>query len=213
MGADGQLDLAASSKKLGEGYTQAEKRIGTAASAPESPDGYQFTPPEQFKDVPLDEGLSKSFRERAHKAGLSQDQFAFVMGEYFDLVPTLLDAKAAHTAEHARGELSKVWKTPAELEAGMSAAERAVALAPEGMRAQLKEKYGTDPLFWQFAAHYGQQLREDTPPAAAAPAAPSAVEALMKSEAYTNPKHVDHARVSEQVRQHFEKRHGTAPAM
>lgn len=212
MGADGQLDLAASSKKLGEGYANAEKRIGTSASAPETPDAYQFSPPEAFKDVPLDEGLSKSFRERAHKAGLSQDQFAFVMGEYFDLVPALLDAKAAHTAESARSELSKVWKTPAELEAGMNAAERAVSSAPEALRAQLKEKYGADPLFWQFAAHYGQQLREDTPPSQAAPAAPSAVDALMASEAYRNPKHADHARVSQQVQQHFEKRYGSAPA-
>jgi hypothetical protein len=213
MGADGKLDLEASSKKLGEGYVHAEKRIGTAAAAPDTPDAYQFTPPEQFKDVPLDEGLSKSFRERAHKAGLSQEQFAFVMGEYFELVPSLLDAKASHTAETARAELSKVWKTTPELEAGMNAAERAVALAPEALREQIKEKYGADPLFWQFAAHYGQQMREDKPPASAPAAQPSAADALMASEAYRNAKHPDHARVSEQVRLHFQQRYGSTAAM
>lgn len=212
IGADGQLDLAASSKKLGEGYSAAEKRIGTTASAPENPDAYTFQAPEAFKDVPLDEGMSKSFRERAHKAGLSQDQYAFVMGEYFELVPSLLNAKAAHSAESARAELSKVWSTTADLEAGMNAAERAVSLAPEAMRQQLKERYGTDPLFWQFAAHYGRQLAEDRPPAAAAPAAPAAADALMTSEAYRNPRHPDHARVSQQVQQHFRARYGESPA-
>lgn len=136
-----------------------------------------------------------------------------VMGEYFALVPSLLDAKTAHTAETARTELSKVWPTSPELEAGMTAAERAVAMAPKDLQQAVKEKYGADPLFWQFAAHYGKQLREDTPPAAGAPAAPSSADSLMASEAYRNPKHPDHARVSAQVRDGFEKRYGSAPAM
>lgn len=213
MGTDGKLDLAASSAKLGEGYAAAVKRIGTDASAPDSPDAYQFTPPEAFKDVPLDAELSKAFRERSHKAGLSQAQFEFVMGEYFNLVPTLLDAKAGHTAEQARQELSKVWKSQPELEAGMSAAERAVADAPAELRQQLKDKYGTDPLFWQFAAHIGRGMGEDRPPANAPAAQPSSADALMASEAYRNPKHPDHVKVSEQVRQYFQRVSGNAPAM
>lgn len=213
MDATGQIDMAASSKKLGEGYTNAEKRIGTTASAPESPDAYAFTPPEEFKDTPLDEGLAKSFRDRAHKAGLSQDQFQFVMGEYFGLVPALLDAKTAHTSESARAELSKVWKTSPELEAGMNAAERAVSMAPKDLQQAVKEKYGADPLFWQFAAHYGKQLREDTPPSSAPAAQTSSADALMASDAYRNPKHPEHVRVSAQVQQHFQARYGTAPAM
>lgn len=215
MGADGKLDMAASSQKLAEGYAAASKRIGTGDLPPEAPDGYKDSPvPEQFKDVPLDPELSRSFRERAHKAGLTQSQLDFVMGEYWSMVPAVLNGAASLSADEARAELSKVWSTPAELQRQMTAAERAVSAMPQELAAQVREKYGTDPLFWQFAAHYGREVGEDTPPAqdGSAPVATDA-EALMRTDAYRNAKHPDHAKVSEQVRRAFEKRVGTGPAM
>lgn len=212
--AEGKLDIAASSKKLGEGYAAAEKRIGTGAIAPETPDAYKFTPPEALKDVPLDEGLTKSFREKAHKAGFTQDQFQFVMSEYFDMVPALLDGKTAATAAEAREQLQKVWATPADLAANMSSAERAVAGVPESMREELKTRYGTDPLFWQFAAHYGKQMQEDRPPTGTVTtAAPSDVDALMATPAYRDKKHPEHAAVSARVVEIQKKRYGEQPAM
>ena len=199
-GADGKLDLTASNQKLGEGYAAAVKRLGTGDLPPETPDGYKFTPPEELKDAAPTDEMTKGFRERAHKAGLTPAQYEFFMGEYFALVPSLLDAKASHTAETARAELQKVWPAPADLSANMSNAERAVSLAPPGLQEKLREQYATDPLFWQFAAHYGKQLREDSPPSGAAPAsAPSDVEALMKHAAYRDPKHPEHAAISARV--------------
>jgi hypothetical protein len=211
LGADGTLDKDASGKKMAEGLAAAVKRIGTGDLPPETPDGYKFTPPEKFKDVQFEEAALKGFRERAHAAGYTQTQFDFAMSEYFDLVPSLLDAATAHTAEQARGELQKVWATPADLNSNMAAAERAVALAPPALRDQLKAKYGTDPLFWQFAAHYGKQMAEDRPPAQGAASVPSLdVEALMKSEAYRNPKHPEHAAVSARVVEIQKRRYGEA---
>lgn len=214
MGADGALDLAASSQKLADGYAAATKRIGTGDLPPETPDGYKFTPPEEYKDVPLDENLSKPFRERAHKAGLTPSQYEFVMGEYFALVPSLLNGAAKATADEARNELQKVWATPADLSANMSAAERAVANAPEALREQVKAKYGTDPLFWQFAAHYGRQMSEDRPPGSTPPAAQASdIETMMRSEAYRNPKHPEHAAVSARVAAAHRARYGEQPVV
>jgi hypothetical protein len=212
--ADGKLDLAASSQKMAEGYAAAQRRIGTGDIPPETPDAYKDSPvPEAFKDVPLDPGLTKSFRERAHKAGLTQGQLDFVMGEYFELVPSLFDAQAALSATEARAELSKVWSDPAQLQGNMTAAERAVAQMPPQLQEQIREKYGTDPVFWQFAAVFGKEAREDTPPRGGSTSTVTDVQALERSEAYRNPKHPDHEKVSAQVRQAYEKRVGTAPAI
>lgn len=214
LGADGKLDLQASSQKLAEGYNAAAKRIGTGDLPPETPDAYKFTPPEEFKDVQLDPELAGPFRERAHKAGLTQTQFEFVMGEYFSVVPSVLNAAASLTADEARAELSQVWSTPAELQGNMTAAERAVSLMPPDLAAKVREKYGTDPLFWQFAAQFGKETREDNSPRGGGGQSPATdTDALMRTEAYRNAKHPDHAKVSAQVAEAFNKRFGTAPAM
>ena len=214
-GADGKLDLDASGKKLSDGLSAAVKRIGTGDLPPETFEGYVDSPmPEQFKDVPLDPELTRTFREGAHKAGLTQSQLDFVMGEYFKLVPSMLNAAAGVSADEARAELSKVWSTPAELQSNMTAAERAVSALPQQLADQVREKYGTDPLFWQVAAAYGKEVGEDRPAAPAGGAqAATDVEALMRSEAYRNAKHPDHQKVSEQVMRAMEKRVGTAAVM
>lgn len=210
-GADGKLDLKASSQKLADGYANASKRIGSGDMPPEKPDAYTFTMPEAFKDVPMDEGLSNAFRERAHAAGFTQKQYEFAMGEYFQLVPSLLNAKAKFTADQATAELSKVWGDETAVKANKAAAEKAVGLMPADLQERIKDQYATDPVFWQFAAHFGKEAGEDKSLAPAGGASvPTDVQALMASDAYRNPKNPEHAAVSEKVRQHFEKTAGTA---
>lgn len=213
MGADGVLDLQASSQKLAESYGQAQQRIGTGDTRPATAADYNFTPPEQFKDVQLDEGLAAGFRDRAHAAGLTNAQYQMVMAEYFQLVPSLLDAKAGHTAETARQALQQVWPDQGTFEREMNSAQRGYASLPADLQTQINESgLGANPQVAQLLARLGAMTREDTPPnAGAAAAATSNVETLMRSEAYTNPKHADHAKVSQQVQQHFAKLHGTSP--
>lgn len=212
---DGKLDLEASGKKMSDGLAAAVKRIGSGDLPPETPDAYADSPvPDDFKDVPLDPELTRSFREGAHKAGLTQSQLDFVMGEYFKLVPSMLNASAALTADEARSQLSKVWGTPAELQSNMTAAERAVAVVPADLQEQIRTEFGTNPLFWQFAAQFGKEVGEDKPVTNGGGQQPvTDTDALMRTEAYRNAKHPDHAKVSAQVREAFERRHGTAPAM
>lgn len=208
-GETGELDVDASSRKLADGYAAAVRRLGSGDARPESADAYTYTPPEEFAQVALDPQMEQDFRERAHEAGLSQGQYEFIMGEYFRQVPGLLqNIPMPLSADQARQELSAVWSDPAEMKRNMDAAERAVAQLPE-LAAKLREKYATDPLFWQFAAAYGREAREDRPPApSGGRAAVGNVQAVMQSEAYRNPKHPDHAKVSEQVRQYFASQQG-----
>jgi len=212
VGADGALDLQASSQKLAESYSQAQQRIGTGEVRPAAPTDYSYTPPEEFKDAQLDEALSASFRERAHAAGLTNAQYQMVMGEYFQLVPSLLDAKASHTTETARQALQQVWPEQATFEREMNSAQRGFAALPADLQTQINEGgMGANPQVAQLLARLGAMTREDTPPHGGVQGGTGTVETLMASDAYNNPKHPDHAKVSAQVQQHFSKRHGDAP--
>lgn len=198
-GADGKVDLAASSQKLSESYRNLERTRGGAA--PATPNDYTFTPPEEFKDVKFDDALTAGFRDRAHKAGMSQQQYDFVMQEYLTLVPQMLDGAAAASAAEARAELSKVWAAPAVFEAQLNNAARAVSSAPAEIQQELHAKFGRDPLFLRFAASLGQEMREDRAPANPDGGAgqPETLEQLMRHPAYSDPKHADHKSVSERA--------------
>ena len=210
--ADGKLDLSASAQKLASSYAHAEKRIGSGDLPPEAPDAYAYTPPEDFKDLPLDAELSAAFKERAHKAGLTQSQYEMVMGEYFRIVPAMMEGRAAVSAADARAKLQEVWKDPSDYQAQMGNAQRFVTSLPEGLRAQFIGNYGTDPIMAQVAAHFGREMREDRPAGGLGVQSSSgSAEQLMASEAYRNPKHVDHARVSSQVADIFRRQYGANP--
>lgn len=202
-GADGKLDLSASSKKLSDGYANLSKRLGTDSMPPAAPTDYTFTPPEEFKDMKLDDAMSAGFRERAHKAGFSQAQYEMVMGEYLSLVPQVLDSVVKASAEEAKAELSKVWQSPAVFEAQVNNVMRSIAtsgLAPD-LQQEIHARFGRDPLFLQYAAAMGQDRREDRAPVNPDGGAhtPQTMSELQSSEAYRNPKHPDHAKVSAQV--------------
>lgn len=210
--ADGKLDLSASAQKLANSYAHAEKRIGSGDLPPEAPDAYAYTPPEEYKDLPLDAELSTAFKERAHKAGLTQSQYEMVMGEYFRIVPAMMEGRAAVSAADARAKLQEVWKDPGDYQAQMGNAQRFVTSLPEGLRAQFIGNYGTDPILAQVAAHFGREMREDRPAGGLGVQSSSgSAEQLMASDAYRNPKHVDHARVSAQVADIFRRQYGANP--
>ncbi len=213
LGADGKLDLNASSQKLAEGYAHAAKRIGSGDLPPAKPEDYKLTLPEELKDLPVDEEATNSFRAEAHKAGLTQSQFDLVMGKYYDMVPGLLNAAAKVSADEAREQLQAVWKSKPEFEANMNDMQRAVHATPVALQERLVEKFGTDPDFIQFAAAMGKSFREDRPPSGAATAPAQDPEALMASDAYRNPKHPQHAMVSAQVKAIYDKRYGTGAPM
>ncbi|HWK72186.1 MAG TPA: hypothetical protein VNS29_15235 [Burkholderiaceae bacterium] len=213
---DGSFDLAASSRKLAEAYTNAEKQIGADKLPPQTPTDYKVTVPDALKeafDVEGDEGL-QGFLKDAHAAGMSQKQLDLVLGKYFDMAPKLAEGAAQYNTETASQELRKVWQNDAEFNAKVrDAATGATAIAAKagiGVEEIMNGPLGNNPQFLRLMAAIGPEFKEDTGPAPAASqgAGDNEINSLLLSEAYTNPRHADHARVSAQVKAFFDKKYG-----
>ena len=213
IGADGKFDLDASSQKLAQSYAAAQARIGSGDIPPAAAADYKTTLPEELKDVQMDEELSSAFREGAHKEGLTQKQYDFVMAEYFKLVPSLLDGAAKHSAESAREKLQEVWRTPAEYEGGMRAGQSAFITLPEQLQKEIQVSgLGSNPMVAQLLAHFGREYREDRPPSQGAPSGDAGTaEELMKHPAYRDPKHPEHAAISAKVQDAYRRKYGDSP--
>lgn len=68
---------------------------------------------------------------------------------------------------------------------------------------------GNNPMVIRMLAKIGAEMGEDVPvPGDINPEEQQAIRDLMKSEAYTNPKHADHERVSAQVKAFYQKTYG-----
>lgn len=197
-GADGKVDIEATLLKQADSYTNLEKVKGP--TPPAAPSDYTFTPPEDMKDLQFDDALSAGFRERAHKAGLSQAQYEMVMGEYIGLVPQVLDSVVKASAEEAKAELSKVWQSPAVFEAQINNVMRSISASglSEQQQQDVHARFGRDPLFLQFAAAMGNGMREDKAPLNPDGGAgtPQTLEQIQGHPAYRDPKHPEHAAYS-----------------
>jgi hypothetical protein len=218
---DGSIDIEASALKLAEGYAAAQKRIGSGDIPPKTVADYKVTLPDTMKEYEIEKDKAfTDFRERAHKAGMTQAQFDLVMGEYFRVAPELVGGAKALDAESCVSELRTAWKSDAQFKAEVgNAYKAAVAYGGDDAEGIMKD-YGNDPRIVRMMAKAGSELGEDkTPSNGGGLPAGQSVEALMTSEAYTNPKHVDHARVSAQVSAEFDRRAkaaaraGRAPVM
>lgn len=223
--ADGNLDEAASARKLAESYVALEKHKGALSQAPATPDDYKIDPPkdadgnaiegvdmEQFTSDPL----FKSIAAKAHAANVTNEQLQLFVSEYLALVPQLVQANQQLTIEEASAELSAVWADKATFDQNLANAAKAVqgfgAEADDvpGSRARLDKKFGNDPDFMALMATIGAEMREDKLPSSGAMTSQVDVESLMKSEAYWQKNHPDHARIKAQVDAYHVRKHGTA---
>ncbi len=82
------------------------------------------------------------------------------------------------------------------------------SLTDEGDRGRIDE-IGNNPMVIRMLAKIGAEMQEDAPAVTESnPAEQQTIRDLMKSEAYMNPKHADHERVSAQVKAYYQKRYG-----
>jgi hypothetical protein len=218
---DGTLDVEASSLKLAAAYTKLEKRMGTGDAPPKTVADYKVEIPETMKDYDIEKDKAfTEFRDRAHKAGMTQAQFDLVMGEYFRVAPELVGGSKALDAETCVNELRTTWKSDAQYKQEVGNAYKA-AMAYGGDDAEgIMKDYGNDPRIVRMMARAGAELGEDKSPSSGGSLpAGQTVEAMMQSEAYSNSKHADHARVSALVAAEFDRRAkaaaraGKAPVM
>lgn len=206
---DGSTDWEASALKTAQGYGELAKRFGGGEAPPQTPDGYapdlpQGVSMEQLKTDPMFAG----FLNGAHAVGLNNKQVSYLLGEFQQRVQ-LMQEQAADPAI-AEAELGKMWTTPQQMERGLTGAYRGTqAFAADAEHAaRIDKKFGSDPDFIRLMAKVGSELGEDRlPEGGLNQAETETLESLRKSEAYTNPKHADHAKTVAQVTRLYQKLH------
>lgn len=219
---DGSVDIEASSLKLAEAYSHLEKRMGSGDAPPKSAAEYKIEVPEALKDSwnPAEDKPLQDFLSAAHAKGYTQAQVDLALSTYHAIAPGILEGNAQLSVEECTAELRNVWKTDAEFKEGVDLSYKAaVAYAGEDAEA-LMNKYGNDPMIIKAFARIGKELGEDRSinPGSELPAGTS-VESLQLSEAYSNPKHPDHVKVSKHVADYYAKkaeaaaRAGSVPLM
>lgn len=203
-----EFDADASWGKVLEGYQALEKRVGSGDLPPKAPEEYAITVPDALKETFKEDERTAALRKDAHEAGLNQKQFDFMMGKFFQIGPELAQAAVQNSVEQTRGALEKAWGD--KYDEQFSGAFKAFqAYAPEGVKF---DDIMTNPaIAYQLLAKIAPELGEaGGVPGNTSGGQGESVDDLMKSEAYWNSKHADHAKVSAKVRAHYERKHGTA---
>jgi hypothetical protein len=204
---DGSLDVEASAKKLADGHAHLEKRLGSGDAPPKTPEEYTPALPEgftleQFKEDPMFSGFLKG----AHAKGLTNDQVSYVIGEYLNRAAPA----AAPTAEQGEAELRKEWTSEEAFNQGLQQAFKAGKAFSGDRYERIEQKFGSDPDFVWLMAQVGRELGEDPGVGQTFSAQETAdMESLMKSDAYMNAKHPDHAKVMAQTKAAYAKRYGS----
>lgn len=218
MKDDGTLDIEASARKLAEAHGSLEKRLGSGDAPPKAHTDYAITPPDDFKDIDFsDDAEMQGFLSEAHKAGFSQKQIDVALDSYFKMAPLLAGAGAEATAEAAQTALKQVWTTDADFKRNAGLAHVATAAAAEKAGITMDQAYaelGNNPTFLRLMAALGPEFQEDSTPGAASFKAVTEddIRTMEMSDAYKDPKHKDHERVSATVKKFYDRRYGTEAA-
>lgn len=225
MKDDGTPDVDASVLKAMDGYDHLSKRFGAGDMPPKEASEYKLTVPEALKDKLDPEKLATdeqfiAMRDRWHKAGFTQAQFDVATADFFETAAAVGEQLAGDAAPmsfaDAQAVLRETWKTDAEFKAGTRDAYRAaVSVLGEGGTTALMAKHGNDPQIVTMLAAFGKEMQEDRSAnnGSGGNGGGEPIETLMMSEAYQNPRHADHAAVSQKVRASFEKKYGSAAAL
>ncbi len=201
---DGALDIEASARKLAEAHGHLEKRLGAGDLPPKTAAEYKVTPPETMGDYkPEEDAGMTAFLEDAHKAGMTQGQIDAVMKHYFAVAPTLAGAARALDEAQATEALQKVWGTDErEFKRHAGLAFTAASAAAERAKISMEDieaaGLGNNPVFLRLMSALGSEFREDKGAGSTSfqVFGEDQVRELETSEAYTNPRHPDHEKVS-----------------
>lgn len=149
---------------------------------------------------------NKAFLDRAQQAGLTNEQLQFVLGEYSDIIPKVMEGTQQFKTEDCTASLQKDWgdSTKENLGLALKAAQSA-GLTIEQINAD--PAIGNNPAVIKMLAHFGKQMGEDTSLKNTQPSGGEDIQQLMRSEAYADPKHADHQRVAQQVSQYYAKQY------
>ena len=202
-----QLNFTASAQKLGEAYTALEKRFGAGEARPATADAYKIDQGAEFNvEGFLAAPGVKEWLGKAHELGFNDKQINFMIGEFVAAQPSQAEQVTGISAADAKAELQKAWATPEQFNKGMLAADAAArSLLKDGYQPFLA-RYGNDPVIIKLLATVGMEMSEDALRLAGTPMLTAeTVEDLMRNPAYRDDKHPDHKRVTQQVREYFQR--------
>ncbi|CDZ82513.1 hypothetical protein BN1086_02788 [Citrobacter koseri] len=211
VGEDGKLSIEGSARKLAEAHTSLEKRLGSVGTPPKT--AAEYEPNVEVEGFNWDEFKAdprmQSFMKAAHAKGITNDQMSFILGEYAQRAPELVNGAAELDSEAATTQLREVWKTDAEFKKNIGLAYRAFnSLADDADKGRIDE-IGNNPMVIRMLAKVGAEMQEDAPAGGEVNLAEQqTIRDLMKSPAYRDPKHADHERISAQVKAYYQKRFG-----
>lgn len=211
MGDDGKLNVEGSARKLADAYSHLEKRMGSGDTPPKTAD--EYAPKVEVEGFKWDEFKAdprmQSFMKSAHVKGITNDQMGFILGEYAQLAPELVNGAATLDSEAAATQLRETWKTDAEFNKNIGLAFRAFnSLADDSDKGRMDE-IGNNPMVIRMLAKIGAEMQEDAPAGGDVNLEEQqSIRDLMKSPAYMDPKHADHENVSARVRAYYQKRYG-----
>lgn len=217
--ADGQIDIEASARKVADAHRHLEQRLGAGDVPPKSAEEYELKGlPETIKieDIKADPEM-QSFLKSAHGKGLTNEQVSFVLNEYLQRAPKLVENGQKLTVEETTAALKQAWKTDADYTANMGHAYRAASAISEKAGVTFadleKSGLGNHPLFIRLMASIGPELAEDSMPSGGQPMGSgdfdSQVAELRANPAYSDVKHPQHKQFMDKMSALYTKRYGT----
>lgn len=199
-GDDGKLDTA----KLAKSYRGLETKLGSGDLPPDSPDGYGM--PEQLPEgVTADQLGLKELYADLHKAGATKKVVELITGKYLEMVGKGIEVQkgqAGAADSNAKAALAEAWGE--KYNENISLAQKAFKQLADPEDIENIKQLGSNVAVMKFLAKIGKNMREDSPVQSHGnPMSGEDLQSLMKSEAYWNNKHPDHAKVKKTVTDHF----------
>lgn len=176
-GEAGDVDWQATARKIDEGRSHLEKRMGSGDVPPADVSGYKVEAPADYAEAlkgwnPAEDAKLSEFLADAHKAGFTQKQVDLVIKQYGRLASEAVGAQlspeqqAEKAEEDAAKALGEVWKDPAEFEKNVGEAFKAGQKLAAKLGVDFDEfnaALGNNPMFLRLAAAMAPEMAEDTP--------------------------------------------------
>lgn len=169
-------------------------------------DSYEVADIENF-DFAEFKGIeeNQAFLNRAAEAGISNDQMKFILGEYSQIIPSVMEQMSIMQSDTCTAALTVEWG--AETQANLGFAQKAAQAAGLSADDINNPTFGNNPSVIKLLAHFGKQLGEDTPLNNTQQSQGEDIQQLMASEAYSNASHPDHKRITNQVNSYYAKQY------
>lgn len=143
---------------------EVKARINAVRGVPESPDAYEFAEAPKDSGITMDEAVAKSFKEVAHKAGLTKSQVKALSEWQINLEIGRHQAGANERAEaEQKGMDALKQKWGAAADRNIALCQQVVAeVGGKDLAAYLNESGMTnDPRAVEFLARIGARMAED----------------------------------------------------